>query len=129
VKLSDPPRGPAIAVDPRMGANQRKYPRAPLSGTVKAYEWNRPFHANAGEISANGMFLRTPATLPEGAMLTLRLSIPGLDRAFTVLGKVVRTVRGGFLRPSGMGIHFVDISAGDRRSILQYVDQRGARAA
>src|SRR5881227_235010 len=49
-----------------MEANQRKYPRAPLSGTVKFFEWNRPFHADATEISANGLFVRTPASLSEG---------------------------------------------------------------
>jgi uncharacterized protein (TIGR02266 family) len=112
-----------------MDANNRKYPRAPLSGTVKFYEWNRPFQADASEISADGMFLKTEASLSEGAMVTLRLSIPGLARAFTVLGKVVRTVRGSLLRPPGLGVHFVDIAAGDRKSITDYVAQRAPRAA
>ncbi|MBI3181454.1 MAG: PilZ domain-containing protein [Myxococcales bacterium] len=112
-----------------MEANQRRYPRAPMSGEVKFYEWNRPFQADAAEISGNGLFLKTGSSLPEGSMLTLRLNIPGLARAFTVLGKVVRTVRGGLLKPAGMGIFFVDIAAGDRRSILDYVSRRTLRTA
>lgn len=112
-----------------MDADQRKYPRAPLSGTVKVFEWNRPFQAGAEEISASGVFLRTTSVLPEGSMLTMRLSIPGLARAFTVLGRVVRTVRGSLLRAPGLGVHFVDISDSDRRSLLDYVALRERRAA
>lgn len=112
-----------------MEPNSRKYPRAPMSGTVRFYEWNRPMQADAAEISGNGMFLRTPSVLPEGSMVTLRLMLPGLDRAFTVLGKVVRTVRGSILKPAGVGVEFVDIASSDRRSILEYVARRMLRAA
>jgi Tfp pilus assembly protein PilZ len=112
-----------------MDSNLRKYPRAPLTGTVKFYEWNRPLSADVAEISGNGIFVRTDAVLSEGAMVTLRLAIPGAVRGFTVLGKVVRTVRGGLLRPPGLGIEFVDISAADRRSVLEYVARRTLRAA
>lgn len=108
-----------------MDANHRRYARAPLTGlTVKFYEWNRPQQADAAEISGGGMFLRTPKSLAEGALITLRLAIPGIGRAFTVLGKVVRTVKGSLLRPAGMGVEFVDIAAGDRRSIVEYVSVR-----
>lgn len=112
-----------------MSIEHRKYPRAPLSGTVKFFEWNRPHQAAAAEISGNGVFLRTHSALGEGAMVTLRLSIPGLARPFTVLGKVVRTVRGSLLHPSGVGIEFVDIAPTDRRSIIDYVARRTLRVA
>lgn len=108
--------------------NHRQHPRAPFSGMVRFYEWNRPHQADAEEISASGVFLRTASALPEGSLVTLRLAIPGLTRAFTVLGKVVRTVKGGLLRPSGMGVRFVDIAAMDRRAIDAYVSQRSLRA-
>ena len=111
-----------------MTTDHRKHRRAPMSGVVKFYEWNRPFQAESAEISAEGMFLATAATLAEGAMVTVRLALPGLSRAFTVLAKVVRTVRGNRLRRSGLGLRFVDIAASDRRSILEYVDQRGVGA-
>ncbi len=112
-----------------MDADHRQHPRVPLTGKVKFYDWNRPFHADAAEISANGMFLKTDVSLDEGAMVTLRLSIPGLARAFTVLGRVVRTVRGSLLKPSGLAIRFLDIAAGDRGSIRAYVASRDPRAA
>jgi uncharacterized protein (TIGR02266 family) len=107
----------------------RRYPRAPLSGTVKFYDWNRPLQADASEISGDGLFLKTSIPLPEGALVTLRLSIPGLTQAFTVLGKVVRTVRGGMLRPAGMGVQFVDIPASARQHIQHYVAHRALHPA
>lgn len=112
-----------------MSANQRKYARVPFSGPIKFFDWNRPIEAEGAEISGNGVFLRTTASLPEGSLLTLRLGLPGADRSFTVLGKVVRTVRGGLFRPAGMGVRFVDIAAPDRRQVLEYVARRTLRAA
>jgi hypothetical protein len=38
-------------------------------------------------------------------------------------------VRGSLLKPAGLGISFVDIAAGDRRSIHEYVARRMLRAA
>ncbi|MGQ0503717.1 MAG: PilZ domain-containing protein [Myxococcaceae bacterium] len=112
-----------------MDSNSRKYPRAPLTGTVKFYEWNRPLAAEAAEISGSGIFVGTQAPIAEGALITLRLSLPGSSRGFTVLGRVVRTVRGGMLRKAGLGVDFVDITPGDRRQILDYVARRTERAA
>jgi uncharacterized protein (TIGR02266 family) len=108
--------------------NQRRFPRAPLTGTVKFYDWDRALQAAATEISPGGIFLQTSQALPEGTLLTLRLSIPGLSQAFTVLGKVVRTVRGGLLRPAGMGVRFIDIPASARQRILEYVSRRTLQA-
>ncbi len=108
---------------------QRKYARAPLTGPVKVFEWNKLVQAGADQISAGGVFLKTPTALAEGSLVTVRLMLPGLERAFTVLGKVVRTVRGNLLRPPGLGVWFVDIAQGDRESILDYVARRARGAS
>lgn len=112
-----------------MSPNSRKYPRAPMTGQIRFYNWNRPLQAEVIEISANGMFLRTDVSITEGSLLTLRLAVPGITRPFTVLGKVARTVRGNLLRPAGLGIEFIDIAAADRRMVLEYVARRTLRAA
>jgi len=104
-------------------------PRAPLTGPVKFYDWNRPQQAEALEIWGGGVFLMTNAPLAEERLITLRLQLPDGSRPFTVLGKVVRTVKGSVLRPGGMEIRFVDLSAGDRKAIDRYVQQRPLRAA
>lgn len=105
-------------------ANQRQFERAPLSGGVKFFDWNEAHHAAAFEISGSGMFLRTAHCLPEGSMLTVRVALPGLTRAFTVLARVVRTVRGGLFTPAGMGVRFIDLAPGQRSHIVEYVHQR-----
>jgi uncharacterized protein (TIGR02266 family) len=105
-------------------SNHRQFPRAPMSGAVKFFDWNQARHAEGTEISGGGIFLRTREVLAEGAMVTVRVTLPGLKRAFTVLGKVVRTVKGGIFSPPGMGVRFVDLSPGDRQTILEYVARR-----
>ena len=121
-----PPRfGAAIAEGAViMDTNHRKFPRAPMSGPVKFFDWNQSRQAEVTEISGGGIFLRTREVLAEGAMVTLRVTLPGLKRAFTVLGKVVRTVKGGIFSPPGMGVRFVDLTPGDRKTILEYVARR-----
>lgn len=109
--------------------NDRQYDRAPMSAPVKFFDWDQPGQAEGTEISAGGMFLRTKQVLAEGAMVTVRVTLPGWKRAFTVLGKVVRTVKGGLLTPAGMGVRFVDLTPGDRQTILDYVARRTLLAA
>jgi len=104
-------------------------PRAPLAGPVRFYDWNRPQQAEAVEISVSGIVLKTATLLEEERLLTLRLQLPDGSRPFTVLGKVVRTVKGSLLRPGGMEVRFVDLSAADRTAIDSYVKRRTMRAA
>lgn len=107
-----------------MNSNQRQFPRAPMSGAVKFFDWNQPRQAEGTEISGGGIFLGSREVLAEGAMVTVRVALPGFKRAFTVLGKVVRTVRGGIFSPPGMGVRFVDLAPADRQTILEYVARR-----
>ncbi len=103
--------------------------KAPLAGQVKFYDWNRPQTAEAVEISTRGIFLKTPAPLAEDRLLTLRVQLPDGSRPFTVLGKVIRTVKGSLFRPGGMDIRFVDLLASDRASIEAYVQRRTLKVA
>ena len=108
-----------------MGTAERRHGnRVTFSHAVDYFCWDRPKKAQALEISAEGIFLRTDEVLPEGSMVTLRLRLPGAPRAFTVLGRVARVVLGGITHHSGMGIRFLDITPADRDRIAQYVSQR-----
>ena len=104
--------------------SQREHPRAPIQASVRYFEWNEPHDAVATEISGGGIFLETQAPAPEGSLLTLRVALP-VGRSFTVLGRVVRTVRGSWarLRKPGMGIQFLDLSAWDRTAVVGYLEQ------
>ncbi|MBK7864750.1 MAG: PilZ domain-containing protein [Archangiaceae bacterium] len=112
-----------------MNRDPREYERAPLTRPVKFFDWGRAVAADAVEISASGIFLKTQVLLAEGSMLTLRVALPGQRQAFTVLGKVVRTVKGGMLAAAGMGIRFVDLRPAEREVICAYVQQRSLEAA
>jgi uncharacterized protein (TIGR02266 family) len=107
-----------------MEHEHREFDRAPLSSPVKFFDWGRAVAADALEISGSGIFLKTQVLLSEGSMLTLRLTLPGLRQAFTVLGKVVRTVKGGLIAPAGMGIRFLDLRPTQRELICAWVSQR-----
>lgn len=103
----------------------RQFARVPYRESVRYFEWDRARLAHGAELSAGGIFLRTPTPLPEGRLLTLRLSLPGSE-AFTALARVVRTVQGGTLREGGMGLQFVDLPWSARGLIEAYVRGRAA---
>jgi uncharacterized protein (TIGR02266 family) len=113
----------------RMTRDRREFKRAPMSGGVKLFSWGSQKPAEAAQISANGIFVRTREVLPEGSMVTLRLALPGLHRAITVLGRVVRTVKGGLFAAPGMGIRFLDLLPSERAVVVGYVSQRAVGAA
>lgn len=109
---------------------QREFPRAPLSEMVRFFDWNEPFDAQATEIGGGGLFLQTDRPIAEGTLLTLRVKLPA-STCFTVLGRVVRTVRGGWgrLRQPGIAIQFMDLGSAERRQVMAYVARHSARAA
>jgi uncharacterized protein (TIGR02266 family) len=113
----------------RMMRDRREFQRAPMSGDVKLFQWGTLKPALAAQISANGIFVRTKEVLPEGSMVTLRLALPGLHRAITVLGKVVRTVKGGLFAAPGMGIRFLDLLPSERAVVVGYVSRRAVEVA
>ncbi len=110
-------------------SNDREFPRARVKTEVKMFRWADTMVGHLTEVSANGLFVAAKETLPEGTLLTLRLLLPGVKRAFTVLGRVVRTARGGFFTPPGMGIRFLDISAKDRELISAFVSEHAVEFA
>ena len=95
----------------------------PLVKPVRFWVWNQPRVAEALELSERGVFLKTASVLGEGQHLTLRLELPS-DGRITVLGRVVRTVKGGLLATTGMGVRFLDLTPSQRASIGQFVESR-----
>jgi hypothetical protein len=110
--------------------SKREHPRKTLRITIRYFQWNEPHDALALEIGGGGIFLESHSPSPEGALLTLRISLPP-GRSFTVLGRVVRTVQGSWARSrkAGMGIQFVDLSATDRQALLDYINNSALLSA
>jgi hypothetical protein len=105
--------------------SRRRHPRAPYTERVTYFEWNQESGASGAEIGEGGMFLRTDAPPLEGSLVTLRVPIAG-GRAFTVLARVVRTVRASrrSFWATGMAVKFLDLPGDARRSIAAYVEAR-----
>jgi hypothetical protein len=112
-----------------MTAEQRQNDRVPFAAKVDYFCWDQRKCADAQEISPDGIFLSSSDVLPEGSMVTLRFTIPGRARGFTVLGRVVHVVLGNPTLRRGMGISFLDIAPRDRDGILDYVAQSPRLAA
>ena len=110
--------------------SKRAHPRKTLRITIRYFQWNEPHDAVALEIGGGGIFVESHAPVPEGSMLTLRVVLPS-GRSFTVLGRVVRTVRDGWARARtpGMGIQFVDLGAADRSALLDYINSTALLSA
>ncbi|RMG19492.1 MAG: hypothetical protein D6729_05060 [Deltaproteobacteria bacterium] len=108
------------------GREARRFRRAAVARRVEFFDDGRPVTARAREISGGGVFVETDRPLPEGRFLTLRLDLADAGRPLTILGRVVRTVRGSLSgrKVPGMGIEFVDIRYQDRQRLLDCVGAR-----
>ena len=82
----------------------------------------------AGEtlnLSAAGMFIKTPTPAAIGSILVLRFGVPG-SRRWQCSGRVAWTRRPGDQHPypPGMGIQFLDLSPEARSALIAFVATR-----
>jgi uncharacterized protein (TIGR02266 family) len=104
---------------------RRAAPRAPLALRV----WISPGEAavphHAVDLSAEGVFVLTAKPSDVGALLNLRIELPGAE-AIAVSGLVVRSQlvlgAGGTPGLSGMGIRFRDLEEKDRSRLGKLVE-------
>lgn len=93
-------------------------------GVALAVEYEDVGRVAAGEtlnLSADGMFIKTPTPAAIGAILVLRFAIPG-SRRWQCSGRVVWTRGPGDQHPypPGMGIQFLDLSPEARSAIITF---------
>jgi len=85
------------------GVRGRTAPRTAVSLRVQIAGDGKAITARAQDISRNGIYVRSRTLLAPGAVVELRLELPG-GEALPVLGKVVRVQQGP---DKGMGIYFI----------------------
>ena len=83
----------------------RTHPRAPIELKVDYKKLNSFFADYTRNISKGGTFIKTRKPLPVGTRFLFKLSIPGRDEPFELLGEVAWSNADG--DDAGMGIRFV----------------------
>jgi type IV pilus assembly protein PilZ len=115
---------PGGASDRRSGIDRRQHERVAVDWSVDYRADDTFLFAYISDISAMGIFVRTPRPEPAGTRLNLRFSPPG-GPPLELEGKVIwinpPREDGDPGRQPGMGLEFVDLTPGQRDQILRLV--------
>ena len=110
--------------------DQRQYPRVLVRVLVDFESSDTYLYDYTNNLSEGGIFIETEKTQPVGSPLTLRFTLPGIDRVFEAKGKVawLNLPKKDGKRPSGdlahgMGIQFDEIDNTDLGLIRKYVSE------
>jgi type IV pilus assembly protein PilZ len=108
----------------RSGADRRQYERVLVDWSVDYRASDTFLFAYISDISAMGIFVRTPTPEPAGTRLNLRFSPPG-GPAMEVEAQVIwinpPRDDGDTSRQPGMGLQFVDLTPLQRDQVLRLV--------
>lgn len=101
---------------------RRKFPRVMVRALVDFESLNTYLYDYSTDLSEGGIFIETEKPLPPGTPLTLRFTLPGVDRVFEVKAKVawLNEERSSRL-PRGMGVQFESMDDADRKAIENYI--------
>jgi len=110
--------------DRRSGIDRRQHQRVDVDWSVDYRASDTFLFAYISDISAMGIFVRTPRPEPPGTRLNLRFSPPGsplleLEAEVIWINPPRDEEEPG--RQAGMGLKFVDLSPGQRDQILRLV--------
>jgi type IV pilus assembly protein PilZ len=107
---------------------RRKQPRVFVRALVDYESPGTFLYDYSKDLSEGGIFLETERPLPTGTPVTLRFTLPDIDRVFEVKGKVAwineTKPKGGAKAPKfqvGMGVQFEEMEEEDRKTIRDYV--------
>jgi len=103
----------------RENYDRRCGPRVPAHEAVVELLDFRP---RLRDISQAGAFIEDPRPLPAGRMVRLLLRLGPHSGAITVWGMVRRVEEG-----KGMGVEFLQISAGDRATLRRFLQEQMGR--
>ncbi len=110
---------------------KRKYPRALVRALVDYESANTYLYDYSSTLGEGGIFIETEKPLSVGSTLTLRFTLPGIDRVFQIAGNVVWIREKGKSQDpdwpkalsSGMGIEFTDLDDADRKILRSYAEE------
>ena len=122
-------RAGSLSTDPdrperRSGADRRQYERVLVDWSVDYRGSDTFLFAYISDISAMGIFVRTPTPEPQGTRLNLRFSPPGgppMEVEAQVIWINPPRDDGDTSRQPGMGLQFVDLTPLQREQVLRLV--------
>lgn len=101
-------------------SEHRRFPRAQFGGSVAVCRQRQAQVVTPEDISAGGVLLTLADTPNPQAVLTLHITLPGLRRGFTVLGRVRRVLPD----QRRAAVEFLDILPSWRAMLNHYVHQQ-----
>jgi len=107
-------------VERRMG-DRRDSHRVPLD--IEVREGNGPFEKHAGNLSIGGVFFEKPLSLPIGAIVQLRFTLPESDNEIQTKGELVEITSVGKPAEKGTRVRFIDLDLKSELSIAKYLDE------
>lgn len=111
--------------DPGKKVSKSKLLKAPIK--VRTTEGEEEFLDYFLEVDKDRIYIKTENPYEVGATVYLRLDLPGIERAITFRGEVVRINTHKPTTPEGlepgMGIVFERVSFDDRKTINEYLDK------
>ena len=96
---------PRAMPEPKTESDLRHHTRAPIELKVDYKKLNSFFADYTKNISKGGTFIKTKKPLPIGTRFLFKLTVPGREEPFELLGEVVWSKAEG--EESGMGIRFI----------------------
>ncbi len=108
-----------FASAPAQARNRRQCQRVPISIAVRKRVGEEVVLCQAGDISADGIFLASVDESPSEARCLLEFSLPGSKTVISARGRVVRKVQNG--RYQLTAVRFATIAPSHRRLIDRYV--------
>lgn len=123
---AEPPSVPSSPeqIERRSGADRRQYERVLVDWAVDYRASDTFLFAYISDISAMGIFVRTPNPEPAGTRLNLRFSPPGgqlVELEAQVIWINPPRDDDEENRQPGMGLQFVDLSPAQREQVLRLV--------
>ncbi|MFH1018281.1 MAG: TIGR02266 family protein [Pseudomonadota bacterium] len=111
------------------GSERRQHPRIMVRVLVDFESSDAYFYDYSNNLSEGGIFIATDRILPMDTPVTLRFTLPNIDRVFQANGKVawVFEPSAGDEGPptdvlgKGMGVQFHDMDEKDRKLVRDYI--------
>jgi hypothetical protein len=108
-----------IEKERRMG-DRRDSHRVPVEVEVK--QGDGEYEKHQGNIAIGGVFFEKPLSLPTGAVVHLRFSLPKIGKRIEVRGEVVEISSVGPIKQRGTRVRFSDMDTQIELIIAKFLD-------